>query len=83
VAHLDVPKAVVGIIIAVLVLLSEGLAAVRAALANRLQTSLNLALGSSLATIGLTIPAVAVVSICYSKSNLKQRTASARAKIPH
>jgi Ca2+:H+ antiporter len=63
VARLDVPKEVVGIIIAALVLLPEGLAAVRAARADRLQTSLNLALGSSLATIGLTIPAVAVVSI--------------------
>ncbi|MFZ0057339.1 MAG: ionic transporter y4hA, partial [Pseudolabrys sp.] len=51
------------IIIAALVLLPESLAAVRAALGNRLQTSLNLALGSALATIGLTIPAVAVVSI--------------------
>jgi Ca2+:H+ antiporter len=61
--HLDVPKAVVGIVIAALVLLPEGLAAVRAARADRLQTSLNLALGSALATIGLTIPAVAVVSI--------------------
>src|SRR6202035_3957336 len=57
------PPAVVGIIIAALVLLPEGLAAVRAARADRLQTSMNLALGSSLATIGLTIPAVAVVSI--------------------
>jgi Ca2+:H+ antiporter len=63
VAQLDVPKAVVGIIIAALVLLPEGLAALRAARANRLQTSLNLALGSALASIGLTIPAVAVVSI--------------------
>jgi Ca2+:H+ antiporter len=63
VARLDVPKEVVGIIIAALVLLPEGLAAVRAARADRLQTSMNLALGSSLATIGLTIPAVAVVSI--------------------
>ena len=61
VARLDVPKAVVGIIIAALVLLPESLAAVRAAVGNRLQTSLNLALGSALATIGLTIPAVAVV----------------------
>ena len=51
------------IIIAALVLLPESLAAVRAAVGNRLQTSLNLALGSALATIGLTIPAVAVVSI--------------------
>jgi Ca2+:H+ antiporter len=63
VARLGVPKAVVGIIIAALVLLPEGLAAVRAASSNRLQTSLNLALGSALATIGLTIPAVAAVSI--------------------
>ena len=62
VAHLDVPKAVVGIIIASLVLLPEGLSAFRAAQANRLQTSLNLALGSALASVGLTIPAVAVVS---------------------
>lgn len=57
------PKAVVGIIIAMVVLLPEGLAAYRAAQANRLQTSLNLALGSALASIGLTIPAVAIVSL--------------------
>jgi Ca2+:H+ antiporter len=63
VARLDVPKAVVGIVIAGLVLLPESLAALRAARVNRLQTSLNLALGSALASIGLTIPAVAVVSI--------------------
>jgi Ca2+:H+ antiporter len=60
---LGAPKAVVGIAIAILVLLPESLAALRAARANRLQTSLNLALGSALASIGLTIPAVAVVSI--------------------
>jgi Ca2+:H+ antiporter len=63
VARLVVPKAVVGIIIAALVLLPEGLAALRTARANRLQTSLNLALGSALASIGLTIPVVAVVAI--------------------
>jgi Ca2+:H+ antiporter len=57
------PKAVVGIVIATLVLLPEGMAALKAAMANRLQTSLNLALGSALASIGLTIPAVAAVSI--------------------
>jgi len=55
------PEAVVGIIIAALVLLPEGFAAVRAARADRLQTSLNLALGSALASIGLTIPTVAAV----------------------
>lgn len=62
-----VPKAVVGIIIASLVLLPEGVAALRAARADRLQTSLNLALGSALATIGLTIPVVAVLSIALAQ----------------
>ncbi len=57
------PKSVLGVVIAALVLLPEGLAAVRAAAANRLQTSLNLALGSAIATIGLTIPTVAIVSL--------------------
>jgi Ca2+:H+ antiporter len=61
--YLQVPKAVVGTIIAALVLLPEAVAAIKAAQSNRLQTSLNLALGSALATIGLTIPAVAAVSI--------------------
>lgn len=56
------PLALVGIAIAGIVLLPECIAAVRAAHANRLQTSLNLAFGSALATIGLTIPAVALVS---------------------
>jgi Ca2+:H+ antiporter len=63
VAWLNAPKAVVGIVIAALVLLPEGMAAVKAARANQLQTSLNLALGSALASIGLTIPVVAVVAI--------------------
>ncbi|KWR92010.1 calcium:proton antiporter [Cupriavidus sp. IDO] len=57
------PAAVVGIVIAAIVLLPEGLAALRAARADRIQTSLNLALGSALASIGLTIPTVAVVFI--------------------
>ena len=56
------PLAAVGVAIAAIVLLPESVAAVRAARANRLQTSLNLALGSALATIGLTIPAVTVAS---------------------
>lgn len=60
---LDVPKGLVGIIIATLVLMPEGVAALQAARANRLQTSLNLALGSALASIGLTIPTMATVSI--------------------
>ena len=67
IAWLGAPKAVVGIAIAMLVLLPESLAALRAARANRLQTSLNLALGSALASIGLTIPAVAIVSIALGQ----------------
>jgi Ca2+:H+ antiporter len=67
VSWIGAPKAVVGILIAALVLTPEGLAAVGAARANRLQTSLNLALGSALASIGLTIPAVASVSIALDQ----------------
>lgn len=63
VASMGAPKTVVGIIIALVVLLPESIAAYQAARANRLQTSLNLALGSALASIGLTIPAVALVSL--------------------
>ncbi len=59
----NLPKALVGVIIAAIILLPEATAAVIAARKNRLQTSINLALGSALASIGLTIPAVAVVCI--------------------
>ena len=59
------PKTVVGIAIALLVLLPESFAAVRAAKANRLQSSLTLTLGSALASIGLTIPTVAAISIFF------------------
>lgn len=57
------PRAVVGVAIALLVLLPETAAAVRAAARNKVQTSFNLALGSALASIGLTIPAIAIASI--------------------
>jgi Ca2+:H+ antiporter len=66
VTYAGAPKAVVGIVIALLVLLPETLAAMRAAHANRLQTSFNLAFGSALASIGLTIPAVATASIVFA-----------------
>ena len=59
----NAPAASVGVAIALLVLLPETWAAVRAAAVNRMQTSLNLALGSGLATIGLTIPTVAALSL--------------------
>lgn len=62
---LGAPDASVGVIIALVVLMPEGFAAVRAARANRLQTSLNLALGSALASIGLSIPTVATLSLVY------------------
>ncbi len=58
----NAPRAVVGIVIAGLVLLPETWAAVRAARANRLQNAMNLAIGSALACIGLTVPAVVVAS---------------------
>jgi Ca2+:H+ antiporter len=61
----NAPRAVVGIVIAALVLLPETWAAVRAARANRLQTSMNLAVGSALASIGLTVPVVVVASITF------------------
>ncbi|WP_374424832.1 calcium:proton antiporter [Chromobacterium sp.] len=61
------PAAVVGIIIAALVLLPEGLAAANAARADRVQTSLNLALGSALASIGLTIPTVAMIFVAMGE----------------
>lgn len=67
VAWLQVPKAAAGVVIAALVLLPESVAALKAARANRLQTSLNLALGSALATIGLTIPAVVAVSLLFDE----------------
>jgi Ca2+:H+ antiporter len=63
VAAAGAPNAIVGVLIAAIVLLPEILAALKAARLNRLQTSLNLALGSALASIGLTIPAVAIVAL--------------------
>ena len=56
------PTSLVGVLIAAVVLLPEGMAAIKAARKNNIQTSLNLALGSALASIGLTIPSVVVVS---------------------
>ena len=63
VIHLDAPKSAVGIVIAMIVLMPETWAAMRAARANRLQTSMNLAIGSALASIGLTIPIVVVAAV--------------------
>jgi Ca2+:H+ antiporter len=59
------PRTVVGIAIAMLVLLPEAWAAARAARADRLQSSMNLAIGSALACIGLTIPVVVLAAVAY------------------
>lgn len=63
VAAVGFPESYVGIVIALLVLLPETLAAARAARRDRIQTSLNLAFGSAMASIGLTIPGIAIASI--------------------
>ncbi|MBS0529965.1 MAG: ionic transporter y4hA [Proteobacteria bacterium] len=69
-AMIGAPPAFGGIVVAFLVLLPESLAAIAAARKNDLQKSINLALGSSLATIGLTIPAVAVAAYALDKTLL-------------
>jgi Ca2+:H+ antiporter len=66
-ALIGAPPAFAGILVALLILLPESVAAVGAARKNDLQKSINLALGSSLATIGLTIPAVAVAAFALDK----------------
>lgn len=67
IATLGAPQALGGFLIAILVLSPEGLAAIKAALANQLQRTMNIALGSSLATIGLTIPAVLSIGLVTGK----------------
>jgi len=64
----DAPEAVVGFLVAVLVLSPEALAAQRAALANQLQRSINLLLGSVLASISLTIPAVLIIGLLTERT---------------
>jgi Ca2+:H+ antiporter len=62
VAQLGAPAAIVGVIVAAIVLMPEAGAALRAAANNRMQAAINLSLGSGVATIGLTLPAVVFVS---------------------
>jgi len=66
-ASIGAPPAFAGVLVALLILLPESLAAVAAAHRNDLQKSINLALGSSIATIGLTVPSVAVVAYALGK----------------
>ena len=67
IAKIGAPPAFAGVLVALLILLPESVAAVSAARKNELQKSINLALGSSLATIGLTIPAVALAAYTLDK----------------
>jgi Ca2+:H+ antiporter len=67
IAQIGAPPAFAGVLVALLILLPESVAAISAARKNDLQKSINLALGSSLATIGLTIPAVAVAAYALDK----------------
>lgn len=67
-AAIGAPAAFAGVVVAMLVLLPESIAALSAARKNALQKSINLALGSSLATIGLTIPAVAAAAYLLDKT---------------
>lgn len=64
----DAPETAVGFLVAVLVLSPESLAAVRAALANQLQRSINLLLGSVLASISLTVPAVLAIGLLTGRT---------------
>jgi Ca2+:H+ antiporter len=66
-ASIGAPPALAGVLVALLILLPESVAAIAAARKNDLQKSINLALGSSLATIGLTIPAVVVAAYALDK----------------
>ena len=66
-ALIGAPPAFSGLVVALLILLPESVAAIAAARANDLQKSINLALGSSLATIGLTVPAVAATTVILDK----------------
>lgn len=61
--HLGLSKAVGGFLIALIILMPEGYSAVQAAYENDVQRSVNLCLGSALATICLTVPAVLLISL--------------------
>lgn len=62
-ANLNAPKALTGLIVAILIFAPEGLGAIRAVLNNNLQRAINMYFGSVLATISLTVPAVAIISL--------------------
>jgi Ca2+:H+ antiporter len=68
IAAAGLPQAFVGVVIAAIVLLPEGIAAAKSAMLNRLQNSINLALGSAVASIGLTIPTVAILAMALDQN---------------
>jgi Ca2+:H+ antiporter len=65
--HLGLPNSVEGLVVALLLLCPEGFAAIESALRNRMQRSVNILLGSVLATIGLTIPAALGIGLLTSQ----------------
>ena len=67
-AYAGAPPALSGFLVALLILLPESVAAFRATRLNEFQRSINLALGSSLATIGLTVPAVASITLYFGQN---------------
>lgn len=67
VATAGLPQTVVAVAIALLILLPESLSALKAARRGRLQTGLNLAYGSTMASIGLTIPVIAVIAVVFDQ----------------
>ncbi|MBB4122755.1 calcium:proton antiporter [Martelella radicis] len=67
IAAAGLPQTLVGVMIAALVLMPEGISSVQAAFKNRIQQSINLVLGSALASIGLSIPIVALISIALGR----------------
>ena len=68
IATLGAPQALGGFLVAILVLSPEAMAAVKSALDNKLQRTMNITLGSALSTIGLTIPAVLTISLVTGKT---------------
>src|SRR5204863_5267573 len=82
IASIGAPPAFAGVLVALLILLPEGVAAIGAARKNDLQKSINLALGSSLGTIGLTIPAVAVAAYVRDKQLVLGLGAQAMVLLP-
>jgi len=65
---LDLPQALGGFLIAILILTPEGISAVKAALANKLQRTINIALGSATSTIGMTVPVILAISLITGRT---------------